>query len=106
MLRSRISGVEVSVAFVEHIVKDDLRGFLRIGVAVQRCLVVDSGQQQALLALADLAHEAVGATGRPPLSWSYAANSHDIREKPTVLSKFRMLVKPILPSLAAYSSQM
>jgi hypothetical protein len=41
-----------------------------------------------------------------PLSWSYATSSQDIREKPMVLSKLRMLVKPILPSLAAYSSQM
>jgi hypothetical protein len=51
---------------VEH----DFGGLLRIGVTVQWRLVVDPCQQQALLALADLAHEAVGFAIGAPLSWS------------------------------------
>src|SRR5690606_38714452 len=56
-----VTGVEPAVAFLEHVGEDDLFGLFRIGVAVQRCLVADLGNQQALAAFLDFLHEAIGA---------------------------------------------
>ncbi|MCY1447459.1 hypothetical protein D9M71_640820 [compost metagenome] len=60
----QVAGVEVAVTLDEHVVQHDFFGLVRVGVTIQRCLVVDPGQEQPLLALADLAHETIGAAGR------------------------------------------
>ncbi|MNF54342.1 hypothetical protein D3C84_357690 [compost metagenome] len=60
----QVTGIEVAVAFFKHIMEHDLRGFLRVGVAVQRRLVIDPCQQQAFLPLTDLLHEALAVADR------------------------------------------
>ncbi|MNI14080.1 hypothetical protein D3C73_673310 [compost metagenome] len=60
----QVAGIEIAVALLEHIVEHDFLGLLRVGVAVQRRLVVDPRQEQPALALGHLAHETRGVAQR------------------------------------------
>ncbi len=47
----QVTGIEVTVALLEHVVQHNLFGLLRIGVTVQRRLVVNARHQQARFSL-------------------------------------------------------
>ncbi|UQS89339.1 hypothetical protein M5C90_28635 [Pseudomonas chlororaphis subsp. piscium] len=63
-IAQQVAGIEVTVPLLEHVGENHLQVLFRLGIAVQRRLVVDLRQQQALPAPGDLLHEARAVADR------------------------------------------